>query len=129
MSRKITRRPTPSELTREAYPGSSPASTGNHAFLTGSSEPAHDLAMGARTGEQFLEGLRKTRRIVWVDDERVDDVTTHPALAQAARTRARSYHRQRALPNDGLTADPAPGEPDDETHATPRSVDQRKGSH
>jgi len=26
--------------------------------------------MGARTGSQFLEGLRKTRREIWVDGEK-----------------------------------------------------------
>ena len=40
--------------------------------------------MGARTGEQFLEGLRRTKRQLWLDGERVDDVTAHPALAGAA---------------------------------------------
>ena len=41
--------------------------------------------MGARTGEQFLERLRKTSRVVWLGNERVDDVTAHPALAGAAQ--------------------------------------------
>jgi hypothetical protein len=44
--------------------------------------------MAARTGRQFLDGLRKTHRTVWVGDERIDDVTAHPALAGAARTLA-----------------------------------------
>jgi len=37
--------------------------------------------MGVRTGEQFLHGLRKTARTVWVGGERIDDVTEHPVLA------------------------------------------------
>ncbi len=36
--------------------------------------------MGARTGSQFLEGLRKTKREIWVDGERFEDVTAHPKL-------------------------------------------------
>ena len=40
--------------------------------------------MGARTGEEFLKGLRRTDRELWLGDERVDDVTSHPALAGAA---------------------------------------------
>src|SRR5215475_9640841 len=78
--------------------------------------------MGARTGEQFLEGLRKTRRIVWVGDERVDDVTTHPALAQAARTLAGIYDRQHRFPEECLIADPATGELVNVSHMIPRSV-------
>ena len=78
--------------------------------------------MGARTGEQFPEGLRKTRRIVWVGDERVDDVTTHPALAQAARTLAGIYDRQHRFPEECLVADPATGELVNVSHMIPRSV-------
>src|SRR5262245_63370092 len=78
--------------------------------------------MGARTGEQFLEGLRKTRRIVWVGDERVDDVTTHPALAQAAGTLAGIYDRQHRFPEECLIADSATGELVNVSHMIPRSV-------
>src|SRR5215468_8502053 len=79
--------------------------------------------MGARTGEQFLEGLRKTRRIVWVDDERVDDVTTHPALAQAARTLSGIYDRQHRFSEECLITDPATGELVNVSHMIPRSAE------
>ena len=36
--------------------------------------------MPARTGEQFLKGLRGPRE-VWVDGERVTDVVDHPRSA------------------------------------------------
>ena len=49
--------------------------------------------MGARTGEQFLERLRKTSRVVWVGNDRVDDVTAHPELAGAATTLAGVFDR------------------------------------
>ena len=54
--------------------------------MTASDARAHDPAMGARTGEQFLQGLRKTSSMVWLGDECVENVTAHPALAQAAHT-------------------------------------------
>ena len=41
--------------------------------------------MPARTGKEFLKGLRGPREI-WVDGERVTDVAAHPKLA-APRTR------------------------------------------
>ena len=39
--------------------------------------------MPARTGEQFLTGLRGARA-VWVDGERVSDVVSHPQLRGAS---------------------------------------------
>ena len=42
--------------------------------------------MGARTGRQFLEGLRKAKAEVWLGGERVADVTAHPATRNAARS-------------------------------------------
>jgi 4-hydroxyphenylacetate 3-monooxygenase oxygenase component len=78
--------------------------------------------MGARTGEQFLSGLRKTRRTVWVGDARVDDVTAHPALAQAARTLAGVFDRQHQHAEECLMADPETGEAIGVSHMLPRSV-------
>jgi 4-hydroxyphenylacetate 3-monooxygenase len=44
----------------------------------------------SRTGEEYLESLRDGRR-VYVNGERVEDVTEHPAFAQAARSIANLY--------------------------------------
>ena len=49
--------------------------------------------MGARNGEQFLEGLRDGREI-WLEGERVDDVTAHPKLRRMAHTLAGLYDLQ-----------------------------------
>ena len=45
--------------------------------------------MGARTGKEYLRGLRSPREI-WVGDDRVSDVTTHPAFTGAAKRVAHS---------------------------------------
>src|SRR5262245_55865775 len=79
--------------------------------------------MGARTGEQFLEKLRKTRRTVWLGDERVDDVTAHPALAGAASTLADVFDRQHQYAEECLIADPETREPVGISHMFPRSVE------
>ena len=50
-------------------------------------------AGGIRTGEQYLEGLRDDRD-VWMNGERVRDVTTHPGLGRGARTLASFLDRQ-----------------------------------
>ena len=40
---------------------------------------------GARTGAQYLAGLRDDGREVWMGGERIDDVVGHPLLGGAAR--------------------------------------------
>lgn len=50
--------------------------------------------MAARTGEQYLRGLREQPREVWLNGERIADVTAHPGLAGGARTIARLYDMQ-----------------------------------
>jgi len=78
--------------------------------------------MPARHGKQFLDGLRRTTRQLWVEGERVDDVTAHPALAGGAQTIASIFDRQYAFPDDCLTPDPETGEPVNIGHLIPRSV-------
>jgi 4-hydroxyphenylacetate 3-monooxygenase oxygenase component len=79
--------------------------------------------MGARTGAQFLEGLRKTRREIWVDGERIEDVTSHPKLSGGAASVAAMFDRQHTYAKDCLFADPETGEPTNVSHMIPRSRD------
>jgi 4-hydroxyphenylacetate 3-monooxygenase len=50
--------------------------------------------MPARTGRQYLNGLREQKREVWIGGERVKDVTTHPGLAGGAQAIASLYDMQ-----------------------------------
>ena len=43
-----------------------------------------------RTGEEHLKSIRDGR-VIYIGDERVDDVTRHPAFRNAARTVAELY--------------------------------------
>ncbi len=43
-----------------------------------------------KTGKQYLDGLRDGR-VIYIGNERVDDVTTHPAFRNAAQTVAALY--------------------------------------
>lgn len=79
--------------------------------------------MGARTGSQFLDGLRKTKREIWVDGERVEDVTSHPKLRGGAESLAAIYDRQHDYAAECLYGDPETGEPTNVSHMTPRSKD------
>ena len=56
-----------------------------------------------KTGEQHLASLRDGRR-VYIGDELVDDVTTHPAFRNAARSFAMIYDRKRDPENVDVTA-------------------------
>jgi 4-hydroxyphenylacetate 3-monooxygenase len=82
--------------------------------------------MGARSGEQFLQQLRCTRRQLWLEGERVDDVTAHPALAGGAWTLAGVFDRLHAFPEDCLIPDPETGEPINVGHMIPRSIGDLK---
>ena len=85
--------------------------------------------MGARTGAEFLKGLRATRREIWLNDERVDDVAEHPHFAQVARTVASWFDLQHEHPDDLLIADPETGEPINISHMQPRSVPDLQDRH
>lgn len=84
--------------------------------------------MVARTGEQYLGGLRDGRE-VWLNGERVADVTTHPSLAAAARTVASLYDLQHKEADRCLMTNPETGESMNVTHVIPRSADDLQRRH
>lgn len=79
--------------------------------------------MGARTGQQYLDGLRKTNREIWVDGERITDVTSHPKLKGGAESLASIFDRQHTYADECLVPDPETGEPINVSHMIPRSKD------
>ena len=50
--------------------------------------------MPAKTGQQYIANLRDNPAEVWMRGERVEDVTTHPALAGGVRSVAALYDKQ-----------------------------------
>jgi 4-hydroxyphenylacetate 3-monooxygenase len=80
--------------------------------------------MPIRRGEEYLESLRDGRRL-WLMGERVDDVTTHPALAGCARSVAAVYDLQYDVAHQDLLTIPSPttGQPVSRSYQLPRSVD------
>ncbi len=50
--------------------------------------------MPARTGEQYISSLKENQPEVYLNGERVKDVTTHPALRNGVQTLARMYDLQ-----------------------------------
>ena len=74
--------------------------------------------MAARTGTQFLAGL-KSPRDIWVGDEKVDDVAAHPAFAGGARTMAQIFDLQHEAADVCLAPDPETGEADQRQPSDP----------
>ena len=67
--------------------------------------------MPARTGAQFLEGLRDRPRDLWLEGERVTDPTAHPAFRNLVRSVAALYDMQHdpALRDEMTYVSPATG--------------------
>src|SRR2546421_239979 len=69
--------------------------------------------MPARTGQQYIDGLREQEREVWLGGERVRDVTTHKGLAGGVRAIANLYDMQHdpEIREVMTFASPSTGEP------------------
>lgn len=60
--------------------------------------------MPARSGAEYLQGLRDQPREIWLHGERIADVTTHPSLRNGAHTIAALYDMQHdAAHRDSMT--------------------------
>jgi len=79
---------------------------------------------GARTGEQFLEGLSSGDREVWLRGEKITQPLEHPELRGAALSMARVFDLQHEHADEMLM--PSPDDPDrlvNVTHIIPRTKD------
>ena len=79
--------------------------------------------MGARTGSEYLEGLQQGNAEIWLGDERITDVTTHPALQGCARSMAALYDMQHTenLRDEMTYPSPTTGDPVGLSFITPRT--------
>jgi 4-hydroxyphenylacetate 3-monooxygenase len=74
--------------------------------------PSYPAARTAplRTGREYLRSIARDGRNVFVDGERVDDVTTHKAFREAARSIANLYDMAAAPENRALHTVASPGD-------------------
>ena len=81
--------------------------------------------MPAKTGQQYIEGLRANPAEVWIRGERVKDVTTHPALAGGVGSVAALYDLQHdeAAREEMLFASPSSGDPVGMSFKVPRTAE------
>ena len=80
--------------------------------------------MPARTGEEYIAGLRELAPEVYIGGERVEDVTTHPALSNGARTMAKLYDMQHdpAIRDEMTYISPTTGDRVGRSFITPRTI-------
>ena len=80
--------------------------------------------MPARTGAEYMTGLRKRAAEVYLHGERVKDVTSHPALRNGVRTLANLYDMQHdpALRDAMTYVSPTTGERVGLSFITPRTI-------
>ena len=81
--------------------------------------------MPARTGKQYIEGLRDQEREVWLGGERVGDVTRHKGLSGGVRAIAGLYDMQHDAELRAVMTYPSPssGEPVGRSFDTPATRD------
>jgi 4-hydroxyphenylacetate 3-monooxygenase len=87
--------------------------------------------MGARTGQAYIKGLQEQPREIWLHGERVEDVTTHPALRHGVETIAALYDMQHdpAWREEMTYISPTSGEPVGLSFIIPRTraeLEQRR---
>ena len=81
--------------------------------------------MPARTGQEYINGLKEHPREVWIDGERVEDVTTHPALRNGVKSVAALYDMQHdpELREEMTYASPTTGDPVGLSFMIPQTVE------
>ena len=81
--------------------------------------------MAARTGQEYLNGLQEQAREIYLDNQRVEDVTTFPGLANGARSVARLYDMQHspALVEQMTYASPSSGQRVGLSFLRPETID------
>jgi 4-hydroxyphenylacetate 3-monooxygenase/anthranilate 3-monooxygenase (FAD)/4-hydroxyphenylacetate 3-monooxygenase len=83
--------------------------------------------MTARTGQQYIDGLRDDRA-VWLGNEKID-ILTHPAMAGSVRGMAGYFDWQNAHAEDCLVPDPDTGAPMNASLIVPRNADDLARRH
>ena len=81
--------------------------------------------MPAKTGAQYISRLSEMSTEVWIRGERIEDVTTHPALRNGVRSVADLYDMQLdpGLQEEMTYASPTDGEPVGLSFLIPRTVE------
>src|SRR4029450_11184216 len=77
--------------------------------------------VAARTGEEFLAGLRSGEREIWLNGGKIAHPLEHPELEGAARSMAHVFDLQHEHADEMLVPSPDDGRLVNGTHVIPRS--------
>lgn len=83
--------------------------------------------MAARTGQQYIDGLRDDRT-VWQNNEKID-ILTHPAMAGSIRGMAGYFDWQHQYAEDCLVPDPFTGAPMNASLIVPHNAEDLARRH
>ncbi|MFS0674084.1 4-hydroxyphenylacetate 3-monooxygenase, oxygenase component [Ornithinibacillus sp. 179-J 7C1 HS] len=79
--------------------------------------------MPAKTGKDYIEGLKKANNNVYIHGDRVDDVTEHPAFKNVIKSMANLYDLQYEKPEKMLYTSPTTGDKVGMTFLQPRTIE------
>ncbi|WAA10948.1 4-hydroxyphenylacetate 3-monooxygenase, oxygenase component [Fervidibacillus albus] len=80
--------------------------------------------MPAKTGAEYIKRLKIANNNVYVNGERVDDVTKHPAFKNVIHSMAKLYDRQFEKEEKMLYESPTSGEKVGKTFMVPTTIDE-----
>ncbi|WP_404454578.1 4-hydroxyphenylacetate 3-monooxygenase, oxygenase component [Virgibacillus necropolis] len=79
--------------------------------------------MPAKTGQEYINRLKKANNNVYIHGERVDDVTTHPAFKNVVKSMAHLYDLQYEKKGSMLYTSPTSGDQVGMTFLQPKTID------
>lgn len=79
--------------------------------------------MPAKTGQEYIDRLKKANNNVYIHGERVDDVTTHPAFKNVIKSMAHLYDLQYEKKDTMLYTSPTSGDQVGITFLQPETID------
>lgn len=79
--------------------------------------------MPAKTGQEYIDRLKKANNNVYIHGERVDDVTTHPAFKNVIQSMAHLYDLQYEKKESMLYTSPTSGDQVGMTFLQPKTID------
>lgn len=79
--------------------------------------------MPAKTGQEYIDRLKKANNNVYIHGERVDDVTTHPSFKNVIKSMAHLYDLQYEKRDTMLYTSPSSGQQVGITYLQPTTID------
>ncbi len=86
------------------------------------------MSIGARSGKDYMEGLRDGRE-VWLDGDRIADVVADPRFRPSVEGIAGYYDHALEHAEDCIAADPVTGTPVNVSHLIPRGPEDLERRH